>query len=477
MKGKFLQDISSNSMQVIINQLCGLYIFYILSICLGKNDFGEINWSLALLLTSFTILSFGIDQVSVKRIASGGNEKTILSNYFSHVLLSGILLYGLLLLGSYLFHPFFKQHQLLLLLGIGKLMIFFSTPFKQLATGKEKFRPLMFMCISSNLVKSLSLLMISLFFQLNLSLIIGIFIIADTVEFIVSVLITKQAIKVPVMPAIQKHEYKSLLKESLPQLGVTIFTSAIARFDWILLGLMGSAVVLAEYSFAYKVFEMASLPLLVIAPVLIPKFTRYFSAPEIDNGTADKLNTIFVLLRIEMAIAACSGMTLTLIWTPVIDTFTFGKYGLVNQYTIFILSACLPFLYFNNILWTINFAKGRLKMIFYLFAISFIINIAGDIILIPLYKAEGAALAFLLANLVQSGIFLYHTKLEGLLKNSHPLLLSPAAAILSGYTAISLFHQPWLILLFACLLFFAILLLTRQIRSTDWLKFKRIIGL
>jgi len=43
-KKKFIDDISANSLQVIINQCCGLGIFYVLSTYLDKNDFGEINW-------------------------------------------------------------------------------------------------------------------------------------------------------------------------------------------------------------------------------------------------------------------------------------------------------------------------------------------------------------------------------------------------------------------------------------------------
>ena len=36
MKRKFIKDISANSLQVIINQVCGLIIFYILSAWLSK---------------------------------------------------------------------------------------------------------------------------------------------------------------------------------------------------------------------------------------------------------------------------------------------------------------------------------------------------------------------------------------------------------------------------------------------------------
>ena len=98
MRRKFIHDISANSLQAIINQLCGVAIFYVLSVFFSKNDFGEINWSLAVLLTAFGILSFGIDQVAVKKIAAGANPQFILSIYVTHVLLAGSLFYVLLLI-------------------------------------------------------------------------------------------------------------------------------------------------------------------------------------------------------------------------------------------------------------------------------------------------------------------------------------------------------------------------------------------
>lgn len=124
MKRKFIRDISANALQLIIVQFCGLIIFYLLSTRLDKNDFGEINWVLALLLTSFGILAFGIDQIAVRRVASGLSSGKVLSVYLMHVLIAGTGFYLLLLSGKLLFHSFFEQHALLLLLGIGKLTIF-----------------------------------------------------------------------------------------------------------------------------------------------------------------------------------------------------------------------------------------------------------------------------------------------------------------------------------------------------------------
>src|SRR5665213_2073124 len=145
MRRKFLHDISANSLQVIISQACGLAIFYVLSLYFSKNNFGEINWSLAVLLTAFAILSLGIDQVMVQKVAAGEDSQKILSIYFFHVITAGLIFYLLLLMIVFFFPAFQQNHPLLLFIGIGKLMIFFASPFKQLANGLEKFRSLFIM--------------------------------------------------------------------------------------------------------------------------------------------------------------------------------------------------------------------------------------------------------------------------------------------------------------------------------------------
>ena len=106
MRRKFIRDISANSLQLALNQTCGFIIFYVVSVYFSKNDFGAINWALAVLLTSFNILSFGIDQVAVKKIAAGQNPKLILSIYLTHVLLSGGLFYAILVIINFFFSGF-----------------------------------------------------------------------------------------------------------------------------------------------------------------------------------------------------------------------------------------------------------------------------------------------------------------------------------------------------------------------------------
>lgn len=475
MRRKFFHDISANSLQVIINQVSGIGIFYVLSVCFSKNDFGEINWSLAVLLTAFGILSFGIDQLVVKKISAGEDPKIMLSVYFSHVLIAGSLFYVFLLFTNLFFPLLLQNHHLLLFLGISKLIFFFSSPFKQVANGLEKFRSLFYMSVCSNFIKSITLISFALFSRLDITLVIIIFITGDTAELLLSFFITKNLLKVTLSFKWDKLFYHKLLKESLPQAGVVIFNSALARLDWILLGILASNIALAEYSFAFKVFEVATLPLLIIAPILIPRFTRLFHS-NTNMPASQKLNDFIVLLRFEIIIASLVSLILNVLWIPVIDFITQGKYGLVNRYTILILSVCMPFLYFNNFLWTINFAKGFLKMIFYFIFISFVINVIGDIILIPPFGGEGAAASYLIAMVVQFILFWIKTDLP-VLKENKLLFLPPIAALAIGILTNFTFGNTWLILISSLLFYFLILFFGKVLCQNDWLIFRRITGI
>lgn len=469
MRTKLVNNLSANTLQLVINQLSGLIIFYVLSTGLDKSSFGEINLALALLLAVFNILSFGIDQVVVRKIAAGADTQTILSLYIGHVLITGSVFYVLLFLGKELFTTYFNSYHILLLIAIGKLAIYLSTPFKQSAIGMERFKLLARLSVISNIARSVSLLILVFLHQVTVSNVIIVFICGDVLELLIGFYFFKHATRLPSGLTWNKRGYIALVKESLPQLGVVVITSALARFDWIFIGIFVSAIKLAEYSFAYKVFELSTLPLLTIAPILIPRFTRMFKVGKPDP---DKLQ---LLARIEMVIAAATILLLNICWSPVIDAVTHGKYGLVNERTLFILSLCIPFQYLCNLFWTVFFAKGYLKLILKAFILTFSVNILGDIILIPLYKNEGAALACLAGYVTQITFYIVRNEFKAINRSIVSLLLCTACACFSFFMARMLSVNIWTEIWLSALLFTALLLATRQIKTSGISRIKAVI--
>ncbi len=458
MKKKLGRDLSANALQLIFNQVFGLGIFYILSTGLDKASFGQLNLVLAVLLATFNILSMGVDQLIIKRIASGYDRRGSLSLYLCHVLLTGLFFYGVLGLGR-LFFPNTDIYSLLLLIGAGKLMIFLSTPFKQVTSGLERFGVLAVMLVISNLVRCVCLLVCAFSHVVSLQNIVIIFITGDVLELLFSLLLYIGIIKEPIVLKWDGRAYLQMIGEVLPQSGVVVITSALARFDWVFIGLTLSAVKLAEYSFAYKVFEMSTLPLLAIAPLLIPRFTRLFGE---DGGDTEGLS---MLIKVEIMIAAFVGLVLNVCWSPLVDGLTGGKYGQVNAVTIFLLSLCMPLLYVNNFLWTIYFAKGELKMILRSFIVTLIVNIGGDLLLVPFYKNEGAAFAFLLSCLAQMLFYQKQNTIGSLRGIPYTVVICTSCAVCSGLAAKYFITDVWLALPVSVILYLGFLVLCRQIKA------------
>jgi len=457
---RFTRNLSANTVQLLINQAFGLLIFFALSKGLDKNIFGELNWCLAVLLAAFGILSFGIDQVLVKKIAAGYNRQSVFNAYLFHVITCGSIFYCLLLL-LYLAAPRLIPYQsLLLLIGIGKLGIFFSSPLKQLAAGLEKFDLLLFMSVTSNIVRGTTLLVVWMLQSMSVTHVLVIFIAGDLLELLLCIFIAR-----PLLGA--SYEFKRnrriqwvLLKESLPQTGVVVFTAIMSRLDWILVGLFVSSIKLAEYSFAWKAFEVSTLPLLVIAPLMIPLFTRLQKLPGNIHGLS-------FFLEWQIIVASLTALLLNVCWTPIIDFITDGKYGAVNASTIFLLSLAIPILYFNNYLWTINFSRGNLKRIFFTMGVSFAVNIIACSILIPLRKNEGAAIAYLITLLVQMGLYLQKSSSLSLGK-WYFLCRWPLAACITGILVKSFSVNMMTATLLATAIYAALVFASRQVRFKNW---------
>jgi len=464
MKINLLKNLSANTLQLVINQFFAAITFYILSVGLDKATFGRINLALAILLSVFSVLSFGIDQLTVKKVAQGDDVPTVVNLYIGHVVLSGFIFYGLVLLGYILFHAA-PNYDLVLWMGFGKLMMFFAMPFKQVTNGLEKFSLLAKMAIISNTLRAIGLLVLMFCHALNLTTTVVTFVAGDTLEFVGNAVLFYRHNNYPWRFKFDVFGYRELVKEALPQLGVVFITATLGRFDWIFIGFMTSDVKLAEYSFAYKVFEVSTLPLMAIGPILVPLFTRHFS------NKADS-TPLKLLIRIELAVAALSALILNITWEPVVNWLTHGKYGTVNIPTIFILSFCMPLLYLNNFLWTIQFAKGNLKLILNAFIITLAVNVAANLVLIPLYGNIGAAIAFLASTLAQTIFYLYKNpvvEIKGVYINT---LLCTLCALATCYAG-TIFQFSILVKIAIAVVCYTILLIvTGQLRFSDRKKLK-----
>jgi O-antigen/teichoic acid export membrane protein len=467
MNRKHIKTFSATTFQIITNQFLGLALFILLALCVSKNDFGDLNWSLAVGSTVCIILTFGFDHIVVKKLSAGDNIQQTAGAYLSHAVILSILAVVVMFVHSRLFPGTHQVHKLLLVIFISSLLTFMSSPYKQLANGTEHYWHLAIMSIIGNLSKVIGLLIMLALKRMDVAALAIVFISSGAIELCVCAFVAYTILKRPLKLSFNVSAYKALVKEALPQMGVVLLDSSFARIDWILMGILSTNIFTADYSFAYKAFESSRIPLLIIAPVLLPKLSKLYSREGVFTDTAIKeLNSLW---KIESVICIIIPLMLNVCWEDLINAFTHNRYGTSTKWVYAILSFSLPMLYMTNYLWTIAFAQGRLKLTFKISAAVTITNFVLNILLIRYFNAVGAAIAFSSSTLLQ--LILYRaTVKERQLDNRLGHFIK---TMLLGILIVALFqyiHLFWMLKMAAGLLLFLTLIYALGIYRTNPLK-------
>jgi O-antigen/teichoic acid export membrane protein len=434
-RSKMFKDLSANAVQTGIAQFVGLCTFYFMSRYISKEDFGSFNWSIAVGSTILAIGSMGLDLVLIKRISAGQDVRLLAGIHFFHTLLIGfLLLVGIFILLNVA--PNLIPYQPLFLLVIIQLTITsVANSFKFTLTGLEAFKQLAIISVVINLIKLTTVIFLFLIDSFSiLHILIG-FIFTSIIELIHGYYFVNIHLKERLKPIIEKVTYKNFVVESLPQLGVVLFDSALARIDWILLGVFSTATITAEYSFAYKFFELSKIPLVILAPVLLTRFSKLLK--EGHSVDKKKMGNIQVFFNIEMFISLLIPIYMVCAWPTLIDMVTANKYGSVNHVTYALLSVCVPIHFMINFLWTIGFVQGQLKTIMIITICSSLFNILVNVNLIPRMGALGAAYSFLGTSVLQLTIYFILINRKNIViefKNTLLLiLLALSSVLLSRY--------------------------------------------
>ena len=460
-KKKLIRDISANTLQTVITQVFGLMIFYITSKYLLKNDFGEFNWCMAVGSTIIAVSSLGLDLVFVKRIALGENVLTISGIHFFHTLIVGSVLSLAAFVVRQFVPAFTTAHPFFFFVFLNLALANIANSFKLCLNGLEAYKRLAIIALCINTFKFLSIIVLYVSGHFNILNVVFAYSLTSLFEFVLAYFMMSRSLSARVKPLLKVVEYKYFILESLPQLGVVLFDSALARIDWILLGIISTAAATAEYSFAYKIFELAKLPILIIAPVLLTRFSKLFGEDGIISEKHKK--EIGFYFKLEMCVVMFIPVILVITWTPLIDYFTDNKYGAVNETNFWILAACVPLHGIINFLWTMGFVQGQLKTILFITITVSVLNIVANALLIPLYGATGSSFAFLACTVIQLLLYLKYINQVQVKLNFGNVLISLASAMIAIVIAKAAINNVIFAAMLAVFIHILLTFITKQI--------------
>lgn len=452
-------------------QLLGGIFYYLISIYLSKADFGIFSWTNAVSVFITTLLGCGLEQVVVRRIAASGRSDWAAAAYFVHSATGFVIIFIFLLLFNKITHDTTGLCKNLPWFFLAQGLLFIALPFKQFLNAKERFTPFGVISVVSNTGKIVAAWLLVRGGVLNIHTVLFIMIVSGCFEF--AGLLLYIFAKTGFNFRFRMSAYFKLLRESAAQYISVIFDSSLSRMDWILLGIMTGSSVLADYSFAYRAYELAKLPLLIIAPIILPRFAKLLALNnKIDAGYQNYIASFNV---IELGFAAAIPLVLNIIWTPVLECMTSGKYGASNSLEFLILSLCIPVQFFINLLWSLSFGAKKYKSVSTITVLSAITNIILNIALITKFGGLGAALAFLATNMLQAGLYYRLVRKEILAVSLLPIILFVADAVLC-YFLTSMLHIHYLLqLIIAVSLYLLLSVMTGQINKQHIRNFRHIL--
>lgn len=410
-----------------------------------------------------TLLSFGMEQVVVRRIAASNSSNWAAAAYLFHTFACSLITtLFLFVLGFFISDN--SIYHFLPLFFAAQSLIFIATPLKQFLNAKEKFTPYAIIALISNGGKVLLLFTLLKCNALSVQSVSYIFIAFGLFELVALLVYVLSQRSLDFKLRFKFSAYGKLIKESFPQFLSVIFDSSLSRVDWILLGILSTKAATADYSFAYRAYELLKLPLVILGPVILVKYSKLMSG----NGfTKQKSYETGRFLAIEIFISVIILLVANVCWSPLIDSLTKGKYGTSNSMIFLAISLCLPLQFAINLFWTVCFSAKKYRQIARITFVTAIINLALNIILIPRYGGMGAAGAYLVANLLQAVAYFNLTRRLEYNISMTALLVLPALGVCMYLLSVWITPIPALQLIIAIILFTAVSFILKQVQKKD----------
>lgn len=435
-------DLSASTVNKLLTTVHGSIFFLIISVWLPKSDLGIYAWCLSIATLITTGQTLGTGQPMVRRIAAEAEDAGTVARVALFIRTTMAL--SLLLVALPIVWPLRGQIPYLEILIVAYLVMsiyMFAQVAIQALQAKQRFWAIT-LADQSGLVIKLILGAVLVYLGFGVAGLYAALAVSFVITAAFSFSLAAQSVPRIYSPLWNRKELGSLLREGLPLLPLPILYQTLSRADWILLGFYKTDVAVAEYAFAYRIYEIGSLPAAVLGVILLPKLSAWLRGLKFEAFHAEAIPK---LVRVIIALSALIPLNVVLAWTPVIDGITDGKYGAVNQMVISALAFCTPLVAGDLIYWSIFIAMVRNKTIMMITVGTCILNVALNLILIPSYGGLGSAVSFFFT--VAMSFFGYVVALRNDLKQLR-ILLTLILVFAIGFAAAFIARQVggfWLI--------------------------------
>jgi len=256
---------------------------------------------------------------------------------------------------------------------------------------------------------------------------------------------------------------KSLVRAALPLLAASVFIMIAYRIDMVMLSLMKGDAAVGLYSAAYKLIDALGFIPMAFSTALFPVLSQlHVSAQDSLKFAYQKAFKYLLIVGLPIAVGT----------TLVADRIIVGIYSInfseaTSVLRILIWAGALNFL--NWLLWTMLTSINKQHVITRVTFLSMSFNIIANLILIPKYSYNGAAIATTMTYGAACGLYLHFVSKFVCKVESHKLITKPAIASAAVAASLIVLQRLSLFLLvpIAGMIYFVVLILLRDLTSED----------
>ena len=460
------------SISQVLTSVCAFLWTILIAIYLGVTDYGIVSFAISFTGLIGIVMDLGMTTYITREIAK---NKDLLFRYMNNIFIFKLILSTIL---------FFISGLILYILGYSHLTIIVTLIFTieiiimSITTFLngifQAFEQLKYQAIGSILNSGFLLLgiLITIFFNLGVISIAISYTIAYLIFFIYVFLKYIKKFNFPRFELDLKF-IKKVLIDSLPFGLTNFFYTIYFSIDIVMLFYLSGDYATGLYKSAYNIINVFTTFFVVYQSVVFPVMSKFFKESQDLIKVSYELSVKYLLLII---IPLSVGVFYYA--RPLVDLIYRNQYSLAST-PVQILIWTVLFLFINGTESVLLNAIDKEKTVTKIYIIAAAFNVCLNMVLIPAYSYDGAAIATVLSEILITFLTLYYIfKTDykpdlNLLKNIIKLI---ACGIILAVVLYYIHVSMWLAIPIGLIVYLIALLITRSIDDTDRYIIKELLG-
>ncbi|GAA0083795.1 flippase [Clostridium sp. CTA-7] len=389
-KKSLINSMAYNTWYTMINLLFPLITMPYLARVLGADGVGKVNFAASIVSYFIIIAALGVPLYGIREIANVREDKKKLEKTFNEILLINTIssLISIILYLIIIQLDIFSENRILLYIN-GLTLLFNIVNIDWFYRGLEEYR---YITIRSTIIKIISLICIFAFVREKNDFIIygTISVLALNINHLWNIIHSRKFVKIN----FRNLNLKKHLKPIFVLVSVDLAVSIYVNLDTTMLGVLCNSEVVGYYTNSIKINKIIVSVVTSITTVLLPRLSYY-----IKNDMREEFQgLVSIALKTITFISIPATIGVFILSKPIVDIFLGIEFTPAIA-TIKILSLLITILAVGNLFGTqILIPIGKENYLLKSVMCGAIINFILNLILIPRFNNDGAAMASVIAE-------------------------------------------------------------------------------